>query len=189
MEAEEIYQAIQRKRAEEDIRQLFEQRLPDRVRRYFEVKPHSIISNSYFSAVSAECIELFREGHFYGCIVLAQAVVEALVKFLCEKNQWRSDKVFEKNVKKLFKRKFISDSANKSLLQIWAKRDDYHHLNPKIETDKKNLEVLAKERVQLLNEVEAEIFHFELVNGKIAPTHPKYWDIDDGKADVYLRCT
>lgn len=175
-------------RVERDLRQLFEQTLTERIRRHLEVKPHPIVANHHFSAASAECIELFRDGHFYGCIALTQAVAEALVKFLCQKNSWQPDKVFEKNVKKLLKRKFISDSVNEWLLQIWDKRNDYHHLNPMIETDRKKLETLAREKIRLLNDVEAKIFHFTIIDGKIAPTQPKYWDIDGGKGDVYLRC-
>ncbi len=173
---------------EKDMRQSFEQSLPERMKRYFEIRPHQIVANQYFSAASAECVELFRGGHFYGCIALTQAVAEALVHFLCRRNDWKPDKVFEKNVKKLLKRKFISDSANECLLQIWDERNDYHHLNSNIETDTKKLESLAKEKVRLLNKVEAEIFHFTIVEGKIRLTHPKYWDIDDDKAEVYLRC-
>ena len=181
-------QEIQRRMIEKDMRQLFEQRLPERIRRYLELKPHPIVAYHYFSAVSAECIELFREGHSYGCIALTQAVAEALVKFLCRRNGWQPDKVFEKNVKKLLKRKFISDSVNRFLLQIWDKRDDYHHLNAKIETDRKKLEPLAIEKVKLLNKVEAEIFHYTIIDGKIKPTLPQYWDIEGGKMGVYLRC-
>lgn len=182
-------QDAQRKRVEEDMRQLFEQRLPERVKRHFEVKPHPVVANHHFSAASAECIDLFIGGHFYGCISLTQAVAEALVRFLCHRNGWRPSKELEKNIGKLVTRKAISNELSGELLKIWNERDDYHHLNPNIETDRKKLEALARERVKLLNEVvEAEIFHFELVDGKIAPTHPKYWDIDDGKADVFLRC-
>jgi hypothetical protein len=173
---------------EQDLRQLFELKLPDRIKRHLEVKPHPIVANHHFSTASAECIELFRDGYFYGCIALTQAVAEALVKFLCKRNGWRPSKVFEKNVDTLRKRNFIADGVKKSLLQVWDRRDDYHHLNHTIETDRNKLETLAREKMRLLNDVEAEIFQFTFVDGKIAPTQPKYWDIDGGKADVYLRC-
>jgi len=183
-----MHQEIQRMMIERDMRQLFEQRLPEQIRRYLEFRPHQIIANQYFSAVSAECIELFREGHFYGCIALTQAMAEALVKFLCRKNGWRPNKVFERNVEKLLKRTFISDSASRCLLQIWNKRDDYHHVNANIETDRRKLEPLVMERVKFLNDVEAEIFHYTFVNGKIKPTLPQYWDKDGDKVGVWLRC-
>ena len=179
---------ILKKRTEKDLRQLFEQSLSERIKRYLEVKPHPIVAYHHFSSASAECIELFRDGHFYGCIALAQAVAEALVKFLCKRNGWRPNKVYEKNVETLLKRKFISNSANKWLYQIWDKRDDYHHLNPKIETDRKKLEALAKKRLELLQKVEGEIFHFTFIKGEMSLTQPKYWDIKGDKAKVFLRC-
>ena len=85
-----------------------------------------------------------RDGHFYGCTALTQAVVEALVRFMCESNGWRASKQFEKNVETLSKRKFIKAELKKSLLEIWTQRNDYHHLNPNIERDWRKLEKLAK---------------------------------------------
>lgn len=177
------------KQITEDLRQLFEQMLPDRVRRYLELRPHPIVANHHFSSVSTECIELFRDGHFYGCISLAQAVAEALVKFLCMRNHWKPDQNFEKNLRKLVSRKFILESTKDCLEQIWKKRDDYHHLNQSVEKDRQKLEAMAKEKVRLLNKVESEIFEFTIVDGKICPSKPKYWDIVGNKADIYLRCT
>ena len=182
-------QDISKKLIEQDMRQLFEQRLTERIRRHLEIKPHPIVANYHFSPVSAECIELFRDGYFYGCIALVQAVAEALVRFLCEKNGWRAKKVFEKNVEKLSTRNFISKEAKGWLIKTWSKRDDYHHLNPSMESDRQTLEALAKEKVELLKNVEAEIFHFTIIDGRIAPKQPKYWNINGNKADVYLRCT
>lgn len=138
------------RRIENDLRQLFDQTLPERIRRYQEFKPHPIVANHHFSAASAECIDLYRDGNFYGCIALVQAVSEALVRFLCERNGWGPEKTFEKNVDKLCKRNFISHQIKAWLLEIWEKRDDYHHLNPKIENDLQKLEILAKEKVMIL---------------------------------------
>jgi len=178
----------ERKRIENDLRQLFEQSLPGRIRRYQEVKPHPIVANHHFSLVSAECIDLFQDGHFYGCISLAQAVAEALVKFLCNRNQWKPEKSFEKNLEKLVSRRFISEQTRDCLEQIWKKRDDYHHLNQSVQKDRQKLEAMAKAKMKLLNKVEGEIFAFTIVDGKICPSKPKYWDIDGNKADVFLRC-
>ncbi len=179
---------IEKRLAEDTLRQLFEQTLPDRIRRYLEVKPHPITAYHHFSSVSAECIDLFRDGHFFGCISLVQAVTEALVKFLCIRNGWKSEKQFEKNIHKLFSRKFISDQVKDYFLQIWQTRDDYHHLNPNIETDRQKLESIAREKLDILNKIESDIFAFTLVEGKIRPTNLKYWDIDGDTAEVFLRC-
>lgn len=179
---------VERKRIENDLRQVFEQSLPTRIQRYMEIKPHPIIANHHFSSVSTECIDLYRDGHFFGCISLIQAVAEALVKFLCFRNGWKPDKVFEENINKLVTRSFISSQIKNFFLEIWDKRDDYHHLNSTVENDRKKLESMAKTRLDLLSKIESEIFNFKIVDGKISPTNPKYWDIKGNTATVYLRC-
>jgi hypothetical protein len=181
-------QHILRKQVEENLRQLYEQSLQERIKRYLEVKPHPVVSYHHFSPVSAECIELYRDGHFYGCISLSQSVIEALVKFLCKRNGWKPEEKLEKNINKLAERKFISNEVKTWILQIWDKRHDYHHLNPSVETNRQKLEILAKEKLQLLNKVEGDIFRFTISDGKIIPANPKYWDIKGNQADVYLRC-
>jgi len=176
---------IQQKLVEDSIKQEVEQTLPHRAARYLQVKPHEIVPYTHFSAASAECSLLFRDGHFYGCIALTQAVAEALVRFLCQSNSWDPDKEFEKNMKKLSKRNFISDKLKDSLLRIWNKRNDYHHLNLNVETERQALEELAREKARLLVEVESEIFRYKVIDGKIIPEHPKYWKASGNQ--VFLR--
>ncbi|TSA11109.1 MAG: hypothetical protein D4R73_04465 [Deltaproteobacteria bacterium] len=118
---------IMRLRVEDGIRQEINQTLSDRVDRYLEVKPHEIVPYTHFSAVSAECALLFRDGHFYGCIALTQAVAEALVEFLCSKNSVKHSKDFKTNVTRLAKGQFISHDSKGSLLKIWENRNDYCH--------------------------------------------------------------
>ena len=67
------------------------------------------------------------------------------------------------------------------------RRNDYHHLNPNVETDRQTLEELAKEKARLLAEVESEIFEFRIINGKLQPKYPKYWNISGNQAQVFLR--
>ena len=181
-------QEFEKKLVEDDLRQEYENTLRDRISRHLEVKPYPIIAGHHFSYVSSECFRLFRDGHFYGCIALTQSVAEALVRFLCSRNNWKPDKVFEKNLEKLVERNFISEEIRNYLIQIWKERDDYHHLNATIEKDRKKLEKLARKKLEFLNKVESEIFHCNPVNGVPCPTNPKYWDIKDGKTPVYLRC-
>lgn len=170
------------------LRQEFEQTLPDRVQRYLQAKPHEIIPNAPFAAPSSECSLLFRDGHFYACISLVQAVTEAIVRYICDLNFQKHDKVFEKNVENLCNRKFIDDKLKESLLKIWDKRDDYHHLNPSIKADRLTLEQLAREKTVLLVNVESEIFKFTFGNdGSIIPKYPKYWKISGNQMEVFLR--
>jgi hypothetical protein len=141
--------------------------------------------NVHFAAPSAECSLLFRDGHYYGCIALTQAVAEALVRFLCTKNSCKPAKDFEKNVEKLSTRTFISDKVKESLVNIWERRPDYHHLDPIIESDRQKLEELAREKTRLLTEVESEIFEFDIVNGALIPKYPKYWNMRGNQAQVF----
>jgi len=185
MDAQEI---MQRAFTEDGIKQEFEQTLTARVERYLQVKPHGIVPFTEFAPVSAECALLFRDGHYYGSIALSQAVGEAIAKFLCQKNGWRPKKSFEENVTKLETRQFISISLKEKFLSLWEKRDDYHHLNPSIETDRQKLEVLAFQKVSLLKEIESEIFKFSIVEGRLVPENKKYWNLQpDGTAKVFLR--
>ncbi|MDD5774734.1 MAG: hypothetical protein PHS64_02190 [Candidatus Omnitrophica bacterium] len=163
-----------------------EETLSERATRYIQVQPHSIIPNTHFSAASSECSLMFSGGHYYGCIALVQAVSEALVRFLCEKNGWKPAKKYEENVEKLATRGTISDILKKCFLKIWDDRDDYHHLNKTIKKELKELEDLAKEKIKYLNEAEAEIFSFTASrDGVICPKNIKYWK--DSGDNVYLR--
>jgi hypothetical protein len=185
MDAQEI---MLRVFTEDGIKQEFEQTLSSRVERYLKVKPHGIVPLTEFAPVSAECALLFRDGHFYGAIALSQAVAEAIAKFLCQKNGWKPKKNFEENVAKLETRQFISKDMREKFLLLWEKRDDYHHLNPTIETDRQKLAALAYEKVLLLKEIESEVFKFSIVDGKLVPENRKYWALQPNSTiPVYLR--
>ncbi len=183
-----IEETMRRIYTEDGIKQEFEQTLPSRVQRYLKVKPHGIVPYTEFAPASAECTLLFRDGHFYGCIALSQAVTEAIARFLCQKNGWRPENTFEKNIAKLQTKQFVSEEMKNKFLKVWAKRDDYHHLNPSIETDRVKLEEIAYEKVLLLKEIESEIFKFSVVNGKLMPENKKYWVLqENGTIPVFLK--
>lgn len=178
------------KYAEETIRSEFEITFSQRVHRYLEIGHHGVIANprdTKFAPVSSECINLFRDGHFYGCISLTQTVTEALAKFLCTRNNFKPAKDFERNVKKLFRRNFIDENMQSNFLSIWKNRDDYHHLNNSVENEKKKLEAISRSKIKLLAEIEKTIFAYSINNGKIIPKHPKYWDMGNDHMEVFLR--
>jgi hypothetical protein len=79
----------------------------ERVARYLRARHHGIIADTPFAPASAECLKLFRDGHFYGTISLSQAVGEALVRHMCHSNLWKPAENFQKNVRKLKHRNFI----------------------------------------------------------------------------------
>jgi len=187
-EKDDIESSAERIWTEDSIRQEFEGTLHERVERYLQVKPINIIPNAPFAPVSSECAKLFRDGYSYACISLAQAVAEGIVRYVLAKNSCEGEKVFEKGVDKLHKRKFISDEVKEALLKIWENRDDYHHLNDTVESDRQKLEELAREKAHALNDVESYVFGYSIRDdGALVPYYPKYWDISGSEGNVFLR--
>jgi len=188
MDNNDIQQLIQKRQLEETLRGEFEATLEDRVDRYLGVKPHEIVAHTHFAQVSTEISLLFRDGHFYGCIALSQAVGEAIARLMCQRNGFKPAKVFENNLKKLEERGFLSSAMKSQLIELWSGRDDYHHLNPSIEQNRKELQSLAKNKAYLLSQIEEEIFGFSVNDGKVVPKNPKYWDINEqDQMRAYLR--
>lgn len=178
---------VEKAQVEDSLKQEFTFTLEQRVKRYLELRPHGIIPNSYFAGVSAECHLLYRDSYFYGTISLAQAVAEALVKFLCDKNGWKPNKDYEENLKQLKTRGKISDELVFLFTEVWKSRDDYHHLNPQIEQDRQKLELLAKNKLTDLRKIEQELFAYIVKEGKLIPKYPRYWDQKNGTTSVFLR--
>ena len=180
---------VEKAQLKDTLKQEFEFSLEQRIERYLDLKPHGIIPNSHFAAVSAECHLLYRDGHYYGTVSLTQSVAEALVKFLCNVNVngWESNKNFEKNLEQLIRREKITEDLKTQFIEIWQRRNDYHHLNPQVEQDRQKLEQLAKDKLSRLKQIEEELFAYSTNNGKLVPKFPKYWDQKNGKVPVFLR--
>lgn len=178
---------IKKAEAENTLKQEFNLMFDQRVERYLELRPHGIIPNSHFAAVSAECYSLYRDGHFYGAVSLSQSVAEALVKFLCNKNGWKPNKDFEENIKQLITRQKITQDLADIFIRLWEDRNDYHHLNPNIEQERQTLESLAKSKLTDLRTIEADLFAYSINDGKMSPKYPKYWEITGGTVPVFLR--
>jgi hypothetical protein len=162
----------------------------ERAERYLRARHHGIVADTPFAPASAECIALFRDGHYYGAISLSQAVGEALVRHMCRSNKWKPAENFEENVRKLRERNFIDDSIDGNLLRLWEKRDDYHHLNPTVARDRAELEELALVKIRALGEVERFVFAWTPSDtpGVIKLLRPQYWpDRTDSRVSVFLR--
>ena len=178
---------IERKQLENSLRHECQDNVSERVDRYLQVKPHPIAPVTHFASVSAQCALMYRDGYYYGCIALTQSVAEALVQFMCNRNAFKPEKQFEGNVRTLARRGFITADIEKYFLEIWERRDDYHHLNSSIETDREALQQLAVRKVQLLRDIEAQVFASSTIDGALEPANPKYWDNAEGYTQVYLK--
>lgn len=188
MDGEEIRKAIRRAELEHTLKAECLSTISDRITRYLELDFIKVTPNTHFASISAECILLYRDGYFLACIALCQAIAEALVRFLCERSRFKAAKNFEENIETLRKRN-IKPDCSKLLKEIWKGRDDYHHLNPKVPTERNKLQAIAKSKIIALHNVESEVFAFEWIGGAIKPKYPKYWPQTQNGSylNVFLR--
>ena len=191
MDKEEIRKSIKRRQLEDTLREECLSTTSDRITRYLELDFIKVTPNTHFASISAECILLYRDGYFFAYIALCQAVAEALVRLICERNERGSPHFvkFETNIRKLkeLRNKIPADWIEK-FERIWENRNDYHHLNPEVPTQKEKLREIAKDKIVTLVDVESKVFAFDIVQGAINPKHPQYWPKpQNGLLNVFLR--
>jgi hypothetical protein len=188
MDEGEMRKAIRRRELEDTLKGESLSTISERITRYLELNFTEVIPNEQpFAPISAECIRLYRDGYFFACIALCQAVAEAIVRLLCTKSRFKADKVFEKNIDTLNRRQ-IKPGCSELLEEIWKGRDDYHHLNTKVPTERTELQIIAKSKIIALHNVESRVFAFEWVGGAIKPKYHKYWpETQNGRLNVFLR--
>lgn len=191
MDEEEMRKAITRRQLEDTLNGEHLSTISERIERYLELNFIKVTPNEHFASISAECIRLYRDGYFFACIALCQAVAEAIVRLICERNERGSPHFvkFETNIRKLKKlADVIPADWIATFERIWENRNDFHHLNPKVPTQKEKLREIAKDKIVALVEVESKVFAFDIVQGAISPKHPKYWTKpQNGLLNVFLR--
>jgi hypothetical protein len=180
----------ERRRIEDSIKNEVLRTLSDRATRFLQVRGSNLVPDGPFAAPSVECAEQFRDGHYFGCIALTQAVQEAVIRHVWQiklKKKPTQDGRFDKNLEALHKKKFISDEWKTKLDQMWAERHSFHHLRPSVECDQQKLEETARNTLKLLNDLEREFFGFSVREGMVVPDHPEYWSIKEGGSLVFMR--
>jgi len=180
----------ERRRIEDSIKNEVLRTLSDRADRFLQVRGTIFVPASPFAAPSIECVEQFRDGHYFGCIALTQAVLEAVIRYVWQvklKKKPNQEGSFDKNLEALHKKKFISDEWKSKLDQMWAERHSFHHLRPSIECDQRKLEVTARTALKLLNDLEHDFFGFTVREGMVIPDRPEYWSIKEGESLVFMR--
>ena len=179
-------QMIRRKQMQDALRSSLEQSIDKRVDRYLEIDHQWIIGNHHFSAASAECLELYRDGYFISTVMVSHAVNEGILKFVAKRNSINRES-HEQLIEDLINKNVISKDCAKASKRIWGSfRNDVHHMNPKVATIP--FEVLAKRNLQDLSVIEREVFGVGIDNGKLVPDQPKYWDVqNDGTVPAFLR--
>jgi hypothetical protein len=171
-----------------ELRRECEAAVEARADRYLRAEHHGIIPGAPFAPASAECIDLFRDGHFFGAISLSQAVGEAIVRHMCDSNRCSAAAKFERNVLRLRTRGFVNDDIKRQLLKLWEKRNDYHHLNNNVETDRITLEQLAFTKIRALATIEGWVFKYSFAKGALVVRFPQYWPRTGAdRVAVFLR--
>ncbi len=187
MDKKEILKMVNRKRLEDDLKQFSLATIDERISRYQELDFIKITPNTHFASVSSECILLYRDAYFLACIALCQAVAEAIARLMCKKSKFTSiSNDYEKNNENLHKRK-IEPDCHELFKEIWEGRNDYHHLNPQIPTEKTKLQSIAKTKIVTLHKIESRVFEFKIQDGAILTRYPQYWDIVNGRINAFLR--
>lgn len=172
-----------------ELRSSDEAKFGARVERTKRTKVHTIIPHQFFSAASTECRELYIDGHFYGCISLAQAVAEGLSRFLCRFHCKRSDSPKERE-RRLRTANVISQRACEAFATIrGGDRNTFHHMNEDVPANYALLEERAQECIGALYDIESEVFAFDISDGHLVPRNPEYWPRSDSEhVNVQLRC-
>jgi hypothetical protein len=180
----------ERRRIEDSIKSEVLRTLSDRADRFIQVRGTILVPDGPFAAPSVECAEQFRDGHYFGCIALTQAVLEAVIRHVWQvklKRKPNQEGSFDKSLEALHKKKFISDEWKTKLDQMWIDRHTFHHLRPSVESDQQKLEATARNTLKLLNDLEKEFFGFTVREGMVVPDHPEYWSIKEGEPLVFMR--
>lgn len=171
---------------ENHLRRKFESDVNERVRRTTDLKYQKIIGGHYFAAASLQCLELYRDGHMLGCIMCSQALLEAILKFVAQRNRMEYKQDVEALIAGLESKKVLNQKALGAAKLAWHHRNDFHHLNPGISAI--DLEAKAKECVEAICALEEEIFCASFVNGALSPKNLIYWDVRaDNTVPVFLR--
>ena len=191
MGRKEIEQQMRRSMLIDQFSQIDEQTREARVNRHLEINKQGIIGNYHFARASAECIDIYSNGHFISTVMVTQAVNEGIIKFVADRNQIKYQNIERNDLLQILVSKGIlsQDCSNASKQIMDSYRNDVHHMNPKVGTiDFQTWAKLAKKNIQNLAIVEREIWATNFNDGKLVPIQPKYWDINpDGTVPVYLR--
>ena len=186
-------EAMKRIMVRESIESQCKSFVEEKIDRYLEIEHQGIIGGHYFAPASSECIYLYRDGYFIGAVMMSHAINEGIIKFVAERNDIQRNKSDGTTktvldlINDLREENIISSVCGDASISILRSyRNDVHHMNPTVANI--DFKKLAQQNLKYLSIIEREIFNFEINNGVIIPTHPKYWDIrSDGTAAAFLR--
>jgi len=189
--------SYERERVANEIRAEFEAHRGLLVERALDIRKHGFLPHTHFQAASAEAKTCYIHGHFYGCIMITQAVAEGLIKFIAQRNgepevYWtdKPKRSVETRRNYLRDQGHISADVHAAFERIHdASRNSLHHMNRKGQPSTfKELQELARRCVEDMYIIESWLFEFHLDNGVLVPHRRQYWDIRaDGTTPVFLN--
>ena len=116
----------------------------------------------------------------------SQAMLEAILKFVAQRNQMEYKKEVENLIADLESQKILNETTLNAAKLAWRHRNDFHHLNQGVSAI--DLEAKARECVEATCALENEIFGVSIVEGALNPINPIYWDIQaDKTVPAFLR--
>ncbi|MDF1774458.1 MAG: hypothetical protein P1V13_00415 [Rhizobiaceae bacterium] len=174
----------------EGVRKRMIRQAPQVAARAKLVKFQNFIPSHWFSSAASECMQMFIHGHFYGCISVAQAYVEALGKYLSGVHEIRTSSKPTIVWERLSKAEIVSADVASGAKSLFLDRNDFHHLNKNIEQDVGKLEQRALYCLNVINEIEGEVFSFSLSEGRVSVNNPQYWPPDENDSEfiqIFVR--
>lgn len=135
--------------------------------------------DSPFAAPSIECVKQFRDGQYYGCIALSQNILEAMIRHIWQaklNKKPNQEGSFIKNIEALNKAKHITDGWKATLSHQWAERNSYYHLRPTTENEQLKLVEAARNRLNMLKEIQKEFFGEQQLAEIVAPSNTSKTD-------------
>lgn len=184
---------IKRQTLKDNLTASYNSSIDERVDRYLDIGYHWIIGNHHFAAASYECINLYRDGHFIAAVMMSHSINEGIIEFVTDRAKLpkhKSDgnaKSIEELINELEQQKTISKACADAARGIYGSyRNDIHHMSPKVGSI--DFCSLARENLKRLAMIEGEIFGADVIEGRLKPHHPIYWDLNaDGTVSAFLR--
>jgi hypothetical protein len=184
---------VKRQMTKDNLTVAFNFSLDARVERYLDIEHQWIVGNHHFASASSECIDVYRDGHFIAAVMMSHSINEGIIEFVTDRGKLpkhKSDgnaKSIEELINQLEQQKIISKACGDAALGIYGSyRNDIHHMSPKVSSI--DFCSLARENLKRLAMIEGEIFGVDVINGRLKPHHPVYWDLNaDGTVSAFLR--
>lgn len=184
---------IKKQRVRDALISDFNTSVDQRVDRYLEIGHQWIIGNHHFAEASSECINVYRDGHFIAAVMMSHSINDGIIVFVADRVKILrhkcdgSTKSIEELISELEQQKTITKTCADASRGIYGSyRNDIHHMNPKVGAI--DCCSLARENLKRLAMIEGEIFGADVIEGRLKPRHPIYWDLNaDGTVSAFLR--